>query len=244
MRQQRFAVGGFRAGCLPSRSQKCGQRRVIFSPCCRRESLRHQRVCGIQSMTSRRQYAWPMVRQDRKRSCWSSPKELHNRETHAALTPADGQSLRQLFTALFSDHVLGIPLGPVRVWPAGPCFMLPVRLCGADHGLGKIASRRVGRIAGNASGNESFFSCGLHISSSCELTMGDSVRSTNCSQPSQAARPSRSAPFRASMALTLLTNAFSRTLLPIVLSTKPSIFPLRFLPSRMTLRSISVVPSA
>jgi hypothetical protein len=31
--QQPFAAGGFRVGCLPSRSPKCGQRRAIFSPC-------------------------------------------------------------------------------------------------------------------------------------------------------------------------------------------------------------------
>src|SRR5579859_2079215 len=36
--------------------------------------------------------------------------------------------------------------------------------------------------------------------------------------------------FRASMALTLFTNAFSRTPLPIVPTTKPSRSPLRFLP--------------
>ena len=42
------------------------------------------------------------------------------------------------------------------------------------------------------------------------------------------------APFRASMALTEFSNAFSRTPLPMVPSTRPSSRPLRFLPSRTT----------
>ena len=48
--------------------------------------------------------------------------------------------------------------------------------------------------------------------------------------------------FRASMALTVSASAFSRRLLPMVPSTKPSTRPLRFLPSRTTTASKSVVP--
>ena len=48
---------------------------------------------------------------------------------------------------------------------------------------------------------------------------------------------------RASMALTLFSNAFLRTPLPTVPSTSPSIHPLRFFPSRTTTASKSVVPS-
>ena len=44
------------------------------------------------------------------------------------------------------------------------------------------------------------------------------------------------------MALTESSNAFSRTRLPMVPTTKPSIHPLRFLPSRTTTTSMSVVP--
>src|SRR5262249_29408150 len=51
------------------------------------------------------------------------------------------------------------------------------------------------------------------------------------------------APFRTSMALTESSNALSRTRLPMVPSTKPSARPLRFLPSRTTTTSMSVVPS-
>jgi len=45
-----------------------------------------------------------------------------------------------------------------------------------------------------------------------------------------------------SMASTEFWNAFSRTPLPIVPSTKPRRRPLRFLPSRTTTTSMSVVP--
>jgi hypothetical protein len=51
------------------------------------------------------------------------------------------------------------------------------------------------------------------------------------------------AALRASMAFTEFTNAFSKTLLPMVPTTKPSIHPLRFLPSRTTTTSMSVLPS-
>jgi hypothetical protein len=61
--------------------------------------------------------------------------------------------------------------------------------------------------------------------------------------PHHAARSSSAAPFRASMALTLFRNALSKTRLPMVLSTKPSSRPLRFLPSRTTITSMSVLPS-
>ena len=57
------------------------------------------------------------------------------------------------------------------------------------------------------------------------------------------ARAPLAAPFRASIALTEFSNAFFKTLLPIVPSTTPSTRPLRFLPSRTTTTSISVVPS-
>ena len=50
------------------------------------------------------------------------------------------------------------------------------------------------------------------------------------------------ASFRASMALMEFLNAFSRTLLPMVPSMRPRIRPLRFLPSRMTTKSMLVVP--
>lgn len=45
------------------------------------------------------------------------------------------------------------------------------------------------------------------------------------------------------MALTVFLNAFSKTPLPMVPSTSPSTRPLRFLPSRTTTASRSVVPS-
>jgi hypothetical protein len=48
--------------------------------------------------------------------------------------------------------------------------------------------------------------------------------------------------FRASMALTEFLNAFSKTFRPMVLSTRPSSRPLRFLPSRTTMTSMLVVP--
>jgi hypothetical protein len=57
----------------------------------------------------------------------------------------------------------------------------------------------------------------------------------------QAAASSLAASFRASITLTEFSNAFSKTFLPMVLSTKPSTRPLRFLPSRTT-TSMSVVP--
>jgi hypothetical protein len=57
------------------------------------------------------------------------------------------------------------------------------------------------------------------------------------------ARACLAKPFRASMALTEFSNAFSRTRLPMVTSTKLSRRPLRFLPSRTTTTSISVKPS-
>jgi len=44
------------------------------SLCCRAEPLRRQRLSGIHLRTSRRQYPWPTVRQDSKRSCRTSPK--------------------------------------------------------------------------------------------------------------------------------------------------------------------------
>ena len=47
-----------------------------------------------------------------------------------------------------------------------------------------------------------------------------------------------------SMALTEFSNALSRTPLPTVPSTKPSSRPLKFLPSRTTTTSMSVVPSS
>jgi len=47
---------------------------------------------------------------------------------------------------------------------------------------------------------------------------------------------------RTSMALTEFSNALSKTRLPMVPSTKPSTRPLRFLPSRTTTTSMSVVP--
>src|SRR5262249_7159512 len=56
------------------------------------------------------------------------------------------------------------------------------------------------------------------------------------------AGPTVAAPFRASMALTEFSNAVSKTRLPIVLSTKPSNRPLRFLPSRTMTASMSVMP--
>jgi hypothetical protein len=40
-----------------------------------KEALRRQRLCGIHLRTSKRQYAWPTVRRDRKRSCWTSPND-------------------------------------------------------------------------------------------------------------------------------------------------------------------------
>ena len=46
------------------------------------------------------------------------------------------------------------------------------------------------------------------------------------------------------MALTEFSNAFSKTHLPMVPSTRPSSFTVRFLPSRMTTTSMSVVPLA
>src|SRR5262249_2401641 len=49
-------------------------------------------------------------------------------------------------------------------------------------------------------------------------------------------------PFRASTALTEFANPRSKMRLPMVLNTKPSTRPLRFLPSRTTTSSISVVP--
>src|SRR5215470_12719795 len=49
-------------------------------------------------------------------------------------------------------------------------------------------------------------------------------------------------PFLASMALTVFAKAFSRTPLPMVPTTNPSSRPLRFLPSRTTTASTSVVP--
>src|SRR5215469_384902 len=59
-----------------------------------------------------------------------------------------------------------------------------------------------------------------------------------------AARAALGVLFRASMALTEFTNAFSKTPLPTVPTTKPSNHPLRFLPSRTTVTSMSVLPSA
>jgi hypothetical protein len=57
-----------------------------------------------------------------------------------------------------------------------------------------------------------------------------------------AAARSVTAPFRASIALTEFSNAIFKTPLPMVLSTNPSIRPLRFLPSRIVTKSISVMP--
>jgi len=76
---RRFEGGGFRVGCLPSRSPKCGQGRAISSLCWRTEHLRRQQLCGTHLKTSKRQYAWPMVRLDSRRSCWTSPKGHYNR---------------------------------------------------------------------------------------------------------------------------------------------------------------------
>ena len=61
--------------------------------------------------------------------------------------------------------------------------------------------------------------------------------------PAKDGTPFCAAPFRASMALTEFASPFSKTPLPMVLSTKPSIRPFKFLPSRMTIASMSVVPS-
>ena len=58
-----------------------------------------------------------------------------------------------------------------------------------------------------------------------------------------AACSSFAAPYRVSRALTLFTNAFSNTPLPMLPSTKPSKCPLKFLPSRTTVTSMSVIPS-
>lgn len=77
------------------------------------------------------------------------------------------------------------------------------------------------------------------------------VRSTACFTRSLTAQAARlelpvarcsAALFRASMALTEFWNALSKTRLPMVPSTKPSPHPLRFLPSRTTTTSMSVVP--
>src|SRR5262249_4553262 len=57
------------------------------------------------------------------------------------------------------------------------------------------------------------------------------------------APPSSATPLRTSMARTLFAKAFSRTPLPTVPTTKPIKRPLRFLPSRTTSTSMSVIPS-
>jgi hypothetical protein len=41
--------------------------------------LRRRGLCGIHLRTFKRQYAWPMVKLDNRRSCWTSPKGHHNR---------------------------------------------------------------------------------------------------------------------------------------------------------------------
>src|SRR6266403_4488870 len=61
--------------------------------------------------------------------------------------------------------------------------------------------------------------------------------------PAHDERAAVAPPFRASIALTEFLNAFSKTPLPMVPSTKPSSRPLRFLPSRTTATSMSVKPS-
>src|SRR5262249_37429281 len=73
---------------------------------------------------------------------------------------------------------------------------------------------------------------------------GQRARATH-SAPPYDARPSDmvTCPFCASIALTVFPNAFSSTPLPIVPSTRPSARPLRFLPSRTTTASTSVLPS-
>ena len=55
--------------------------------------------------------------------------------------------LRQLFARLLSHHELGVPIWPVGV--GFPClrFMLPMRHRGASHRLGKVARRRIRRVA-------------------------------------------------------------------------------------------------
>jgi len=68
-------------------------------------------------------------------------------------------------------------------------------------------------------------------------------RSADTATPTHDARASLASLVRASMALTEFTNAFSKTPLPMVPSTKPSTHPLRFLPSRTTTRSMSVMLS-
>ncbi|MDT7811365.1 MAG: hypothetical protein QOH35_464 [Acidobacteriaceae bacterium] len=74
---------------------------------------------------------------------------------------------------------------------------------------------------------------------SVDECIGDGARINRTElPPPHAVRSSFAAPFRASMALTLFTNAFSKTPWPMVLSTKPSSRPLRFLPSRTTTTSM------
>jgi len=74
---------------------------------------------------------------------------------------------------------------------------------------------------------------------------GDEVleKSANTGNPGYATLLSRGAPLQASIGLTEFTNAFSKTRLPIVPTTRPGDHPLSFLPSRTTTTSISVKPS-
>ena len=64
--------------------------------------------------------------------------------------PHLGSLLRQLFARLLAHHVFGVPIWPVRVGLPDPFLVLPVGLRAANHCLGKIVYRSIGRVACNA----------------------------------------------------------------------------------------------
>jgi hypothetical protein len=66
---------------------------------------------------------------------------------HAVLTIAHRRLLRQFFAGLLAHRVLAVTIWPVGVGFPSPRFMLPVRHRGASQRLGKVAHRRICRVA-------------------------------------------------------------------------------------------------
>ena len=137
------------------------------------------------------------------------------------LTSGPSRFIEALLRRLLAHHVLGIPIWPVGIGFPSLCFMLSVSLRSANHRLGRRAPAQEKHCFGGMAPSQGTEKACLPYTACLSIAT----------------------PFRASMALTLAINAFSKTLPPIVPSTRLSRRPLRFLPSRMTTTSMSVVPS-
>ena len=103
----------------------------------------------------------------------------------------------------------------------------PGRVTGGEDEVGALRARKPGRLEPDAR-------------AAADDEQGLSAERLGPGRPGEG---SGGHGLRASMALTVFPNAFSRTPLPTVPSTSPSARPLRFLPSRTTTASTSVLPS-